>query len=401
MIGALPHKVNLRQKLDKIDQIFAQATFSRAYTTKPNKELKPRVQQQQQVRVDNTFPPTRQDLKVENILPPNAQYREVETRSQPKPKNKEKLPAKDRGGNTDNIPSPVTNTGPYLVSLSDLSATIAEMKANDPAHKYRKNKTSTTTKPGQSSKPNPQEEYDTVKSLLREPKEKQQSSSSLPGIETFNNNNNDNIGQRIPDRYAAYKKNFRKRHFRDKQDIEEANVIQQLMKQDTAGSKAKKQKNSSDATSAGAEIVVKQEDLTDQLLIPNAQPQAGPSDTNIDNNIISVMQQEQEQQLLNLYHQQQPQQQLQSVTQSLMQTINSTDWNDPYTFLPRGMNNFVNYFTPEQIQILQLLNQRHVLENYQRMATSVEKNNNTPLLNIIQGNSIEDHGEFFFFFFSI
>ena len=485
-------KLSLIQKIDKVDQMFAQA----AYTTKPKKEPKQRVQQ---------------DTRIEKILPPTVPYQEVETksllnneqRSVPKLENGETEISTKSGKQINNEVSPPPTSNPYLVSLVDLSATIAEMKAQDPAHKYRKssktNSTATTssttttsspatTKKKEPRKPITQEEYDVVRRLVREPKNKQYS-SSLPGIETLNNNNN---GQRTPPRYEAYKRNYRKRHFREKEDIEEANVIQKIMKNN--GSKAKKQKDSPDA---GAEVVVKQEELDDQYLIPNTAhqpvPEAGPSGAYI-NNIIPLAQQQQQfiflqqfqevyihrqqqqrelilhqqlqgaqqqlslqqqpqqqlhqqlihQQQLNhqqlnhqqqfqqqlhqqlihqqqpqqqpqqqLNHQQQPQQQLspqqvdqqqpqqqlspqqlfqQQQQKSLMETVNSEDWNNHLTFLPKGMDKFTDFFTPEQLQLLQLLNQRHVLEDYKSRATSVEEGNNTSLLKMVQGNVVENHG---------
>ena len=75
-----------------------------------------------------------------------------------------------------------------------------------------------------------------------------------------------------------------------------------------------------------------------------------------------------------------------------METVNSEDWKNHLTFLPKGMDKFTDFFTPEQLRILQLLNQRHVLENYKSRAVSVEEGNNTSLLNMVQGNVIEDHG---------
>ena len=452
-------KLSLIQKIDKVDQMFAQA----AYTTKPKKEPKQRVQQ---------------DPRIEKILPPTVPYQEVETksllnneqRSVPKLENEETEISTKSGKQINNEVSPPPTSNPYLVSLVDLSATIAEMKAQDPAHKYRKssktNSTATTssttttsspatTKKKEPRKPITQEEYDVVRRLVREPKNKQYS-SSLPGIETLNNNNN---GQRTPPRYEAYKRNYRKRHFREKEDIEEANVIQKIMKNN--GSKAKKQKDSPDA---GAEVVVKQEELDDQYLIPNTAhqpvPEAGPSGAYI-NNIIPLAQQQQQfiflqqfqevyihrqqqqrelilhqqlqgaQQQLSLQqqpqqqlhqqlihqqqpnHQQQPQQQLspqqldqqqpqqqlspqqlfqQQQQKSLMETVNSEDWNNHLTFLPKGMDKFTDFFTPEQLQLLQLLNQRHVLEDYKSRATSVEEGNNTSLLKMVQGNVVENHG---------
>ena len=75
-----------------------------------------------------------------------------------------------------------------------------------------------------------------------------------------------------------------------------------------------------------------------------------------------------------------------------METVNSEDWNNHLTFLPKGMDKFTDFFTPEQLQLLQLLNQRHVLEDYKSRATSVEEGNNTSLLKMVQGNVVENHG---------
>ena len=224
-----------------------------------------------------------------------------------------------------------------------------------------------------------QEEYNTVKNLLREPKLKEKPSQPLPGIQTFSSSRHKKESSRDEYRQRARhslpvpsSKSSRKRHFRDKEDIDEAKFIQKLLKDSNIdSSSSKKQK-------ILPNVVVKQENMTEheEQLMPSAL-QNRTAFIDINSTAPSP--------------QQQPQQQSQLVNQSLMQTINSDEWNNPFAFLPKGMNDFVNFFTPEQLQILQLLNQRHILESYQSMAEAV---GNVPSLNMQQGNIIEEHGEF-------
>lgn len=238
--------------------------------------------------------------------------------------------------------------------------------------------TTTTTK--KKKKFDPQEEYNTVKNLLRQPKINMESPQSLPGIHTFSRHKKERHDESRPrsrhsPRPSSSSKSSRKRHFRDKEDIVEAELIQKLLKKPNSA-------YSSSTTSVKKpkmlhEVAPKQEDMTD--IFPGEQTQKTLIDTN--NNVVPSPQQ--------LFQQQQQQSQI--INQSLMQTINSEEWNNPFSFLPRGMGSFANFFTPEQIEILQLLNQRHILEKYQSVAESIG-NNKTPPVNTQHENIIEEHG---------
>ena len=80
-------------------------------------------------------------------------------------------------------------------------------------------------------------------------------------------------------------------------------------------------------------------------------------------------------------HQIQSQQQtlhqaLDAINTEVTETVNSTQWNDPLAYLPRGMEDFKTFFTPDQLNILQLLHQRQVLDRLEQQV----KNSTTSYL---------------------
>jgi hypothetical protein len=54
-----------------------------------------------------------------------------------------------------------------------------------------------------------------------------------------------------------------------------------------------------------------------------------------------------------------------------MDTISSENWSNPFADVANNnLNSITNLFTPGQLNILQLLNQRNILEQYQKIYTT-------------------------------
>ncbi|XP_066932441.1 uncharacterized protein [Clytia hemisphaerica] len=94
------------------------------------------------------------------------------------------------------------------------------------------------------------------------------------------------------------------------------------------------------------------------------QPKQEPGETQFDF-------QQSHQTIQHLRHQiqsQQPtlQQTLDVINGEVNETVNSSQWSDPLAYLPRGMEDFKGFFTPDQLNILQLLHQRQVLDKLEQ-----------------------------------
>ena len=285
-------------------------------------------------------------------------------------------------------------------------------------------------------------EYDTVKNLLRLAKldhrkvvpeintfSSSSSSSTVTKSGVFNGSRKQNVNRQQKDSRGGYRPNdyqrngirkspsrsssftsrtsatsprkSRKRHFREKEDVDEAKLIQKLLKDSTGSSSSKRGKTEETKPLAVTSTIQIKPYNNPQQSTPFAVDECDYVNNN--RNILSAasastfpqprtVSHAETPAAVQIFHQPQTLPQSHIVNQSLMKTISSEEWKDPMAFLPNGMDLFVNYFTPDQIQILQLLNQRHILQNYQSMAGPT--GNEAGTFPSMQGNIIEGHGEY-------